>query len=136
MTGKLLSLALVFMLGACASLSRPGPDGISASKVPGTYYKGDGLGENISLELREDGTYSAQWHGCLGSYGSASGTWRLSGNDVELTPVAETDILVGYLRTLSLYRSWPNYMLARRQESGLGNGGGVRELEDTFRRSR
>ena len=100
--------------------------------MPGTYYKGDGLGENISLELKDDGTYSAQWHGCLGNYGSASGTWRLSGNDVELSPNSETEMLVGYLRTLSLYRSWPNYMLARSQELGTGNDAAVLAFERTF----
>ena len=136
MTGKLLSLGLALLLGACASLERPSPDRVSASKVPGTYYKGDGLGENISLELKDDGTYSAQWHGCLGSYGTASGTWHLSGNDVELTPMSETEMLTGYLRTLSLYRSWPYYMLARSQELGRGDDGAVLAFQRTFPGSR
>ena len=44
--------------------------------LAGNYYFGDGLGVNQRLTLREDGTFHCDWSGCLGDYGSASGTWE------------------------------------------------------------
>lgn len=38
-------------------------------------------------------------------------------------------MLVGYLRTLSIYRSWPNYLLARTQELGIGHDATVVAFE-------
>jgi hypothetical protein len=136
MAGKLLLYVTALMLSACASLERPSPDRVLASKLPGTYYKGDGLGEDIYLEVKADGTYSARWLGDLGDYGRASGTWRLAGNEVQLQPIAETEMLVGYLRTLVLYRGWPYYLLARSQELGAGDDSSVVAFERKSRFSR
>ena len=34
----------------------------------GSYYKGDGLGENVSLILSPKNGYLFEWHGCMGLY--------------------------------------------------------------------
>ena len=49
-------------------------------ELVGTYYFGDGLGVNQELVLRPDGTFSCQWTGCLGDYGSTTGTWDRDGD--------------------------------------------------------
>lgn len=41
----------------------------------GNYYFGDGLGVNQRLQLENDGTFQCNWSGCIGDYGSTSGSW-------------------------------------------------------------
>ena len=72
----------------------------NAKAVAGEYYRGDGLGMNITLSLKEDGKYSAEWHGCLGKYGEGAGTWSLKGKSIAFTPSVEKDMLKGYLTKL------------------------------------
>lgn len=48
----------------------------------GDYYQGDGLGLNLYLSLKPDGSFSCQWSGCLGDYGSTSGTWVHDGDQI------------------------------------------------------
>jgi hypothetical protein len=72
--------------------------------VSGSYYRGDGTGYNIYLTLKPNGGYSAEWHGCLGKYGDASGTWRLDGSRITLSPSSEADMMKGHLRTLDVMR--------------------------------
>src|SRR6185369_642253 len=76
----------------------------NAKAVAGTYYSGDGLGYNVTLTLKDDGTYSGEWHGCLGKYGDASGNWELSGKSIALTPKKETDMMKGHLKTLDVLK--------------------------------
>lgn len=40
----------------------------------GEYYRGDGLGENISMSLAPDAGVSVIWTGCLGLYGANQGS--------------------------------------------------------------
>jgi len=35
----------------------------------GSYYRGDGLGENVSFAVAPHSGYVFEWHGCLGLYG-------------------------------------------------------------------
>lgn len=48
----------------------------------GDYYQGDGLGYNLHLTLKPDGSFSCQWSGCMGDYGSTSGTWVHDGDRI------------------------------------------------------
>jgi hypothetical protein len=54
------------------------------SDLVGSYYKGDGLGVNWSLDLRQDGSFSFEWQGCLGTYDQEAGRWRSDGDLVYL----------------------------------------------------
>ena len=78
------------------------PDLVVPSDLHGQYYAGDGLGYNLGLSLNPNGSYECTWHGCLGLYGSADGSWSLEGANLVLTPRSETDMLVGYLVTLDI----------------------------------
>ena len=48
--------------------------GTTQDPFVGDYYQGDGLGYNLHLTLKPDGSFNCQWSGCLGDYGSTSGT--------------------------------------------------------------
>jgi hypothetical protein len=61
------------------------------SELPGAYYRGDGLGYNIALDLNQDQSYLAIWGGCLGEYGRSTGTWSLEEGRVLLSPTEESD---------------------------------------------
>ena len=76
----------------------------SAKAVSGTYYRGDGLGYNVSLTLKENGKYTAEWHGCLGKYGEASGTWSLADKRITFAPAKEEDAMKGHLRSLDVLK--------------------------------
>ena len=102
------SLALVFgaALGLAAEVNEKGtPEApANAKAVAGTYYRGDGLGYNVSLTLKENGKYNAEWHGCLGKYGEASGKWTVAGNRITFTPAKEEGMMKGYLQSLDVLR--------------------------------
>ena len=66
------------------------------------WYTGDGLGVNITLYLQDDYIYRATWDGCLGRYGSASGTWSRTGDIVDLAPDREDGMLEEFLIKLQL----------------------------------
>lgn len=55
-------------------------------RLNGDYYQGDGLGYNLHLTLENDGTFTCQWTGCLGDYGSTSGEWSRSGRHITVNP--------------------------------------------------
>lgn len=75
-----------------------------AKAISGSYYRGDGKGYNIYLTLKPNGSYAAEWHGCLGKYGDASGTWRLDGSRIAFSPSSETDMMKGHLQALDVQR--------------------------------
>jgi hypothetical protein len=76
----------------------------NAKAVAGSYYCGDGLGYNVTLTLKDNGTYSGEWHGCLGKYGDASGSWKLSDKRIILTPKKESGMMKGHLKTLDVLK--------------------------------
>jgi hypothetical protein len=69
------------------------PTAIEKSILVGTYYKGDGLGYNLTLTLESEGHYSCTWRGCLGVYGTATGTWAVATNILYLSPTTATSML-------------------------------------------
>jgi hypothetical protein len=83
----------------------------SAKVIAGTYYRGDGLGYNISLTLSEDGKYTAEWHGCVGKYGEASGKWGLNDKQITLTPSKEEGMMKGHLQTLDVMKFRGDWIL-------------------------
>jgi hypothetical protein len=70
------------------------------SELPGTYYRGDGLGYNISLDLEQDQTYSAVLSGCLGEYGRSSGSWSLDEGRISFRPTEESTEMKRHLPNL------------------------------------
>jgi len=103
------SVIAVFFVGATVSyygvekppLKMPVP-AADAARFAGTYYNGDGLGVNINLTLKPDGSYAADWHGCLGPYGEASGNWRVARKTLTLSPVKETDMMKRFTKAMDV----------------------------------
>ena len=52
----------------------------------GSYYRGDGLGANVVLDLAPGAGFVFEWHGCMGLYGRNYGTLSESGGHVLLEP--------------------------------------------------
>ena len=111
---RLLTIFLIALASACTS-QQPAVDSVPAaasqpvdktdrysdSQLSGwltvgdvqQYYRGDGLGENLYLTLLSGGHYTLTWKGCLGWYGAAAGTWRVSEKQLELKPDEEHGML-------------------------------------------
>lgn len=83
----------------------------SSQAIAGKYYRGDGLGYNVSLTLQADGAYSAAWTGCLGEYGKASGQWTLARRKLVFAPTVETGMMRRHLRTLEVLKSNGSWVL-------------------------
>jgi hypothetical protein len=97
----------------------------NANAVTGSYYCGDGTGYNVTLTLRVDGGYSAQWDGCLGKYGDASGHWKLSDKRIELTPKNETGMMKGHLKTLDVLKYKDGWIFVRADDRDFYDKYGV-----------
>jgi hypothetical protein len=85
------------VLASCAALaatlvaiftpkSADGPRPLDAADFAGKYYLGDGLGANLCLTLRDDGTYEFIWRGCMGTYAQGKGTVSTQQDLVVLHP--------------------------------------------------
>ena len=97
---KAILVALCSLLVACTS--GVAPSSIPAKRLVGKWYRGDGLGYNVTLTLNRDSSYDAVWTGCLGTYGTAHGNWRLDQSKLTLTPTEEKDMMRKHLRTLDV----------------------------------
>ncbi|GAA5083005.1 hypothetical protein [Lysobacter panacisoli] len=91
---------LCFVLWVLASVAGCATDATwraTRDELPGAYYSGDGLGRNVYVVLRADGSYTSEWDGCLGVYGTGSGTWHLNGDQVVFESRAADGHLAQYL---------------------------------------
>jgi len=93
--------------------------------VAGSYYCGDGTGYNVTLALKNDGTYSGEWHGCLGKYGDASGNWKLSDKRIILTPKKETGMMQGHLKALDVLKYKDGWIFVRANDRDFYDKHGV-----------
>ena len=83
MVADALGLILVYVLWTgCTADPVPSTASESGSAVVGSYYRGDGLADNLSLTLAEDGTFRCSWTGCFGVYGITAGTWSREGDRI------------------------------------------------------
>lgn len=116
-TRNLMAIASLFIAVACApaaEIEKGEPAAPPDTKaVAGSYYCGDGLGYNVTLTLKEDGSYSAEWHGCLGKYGDASGRWKLLDRRIVFTPKKETDMMKDHLKTLDVLKYKGGWIFVR-----------------------
>ena len=100
---KLLSPLVVAMLISVGCASPQTRTQLTTLRpFAGNYFRGDGTCYNISLDLRPDGSYGAQWSGCLGIYGTARGKWSIDGDQILLSPRKETDMMKGHLTRLDI----------------------------------
>ena len=98
---KTILLLLCSLLAACAiNVSQSTP--IPAKRLAGKWYRGDGTSYNVTLTLNRDSSYDAVWTGCLGTYGTARGTWHLDAAKLKFTPTEEKDMMRNHLRTLDV----------------------------------
>jgi hypothetical protein len=94
------------------------PEGSDDPKaLAGHYYRGDGTGYNVDLTLGADGAYTAEWQGCLGTYGTAAGSWKLTDGLVVLTPSKETDMMRDHLRGLEVLKFKGHWILLTTNQS-------------------
>src|SRR5262245_11620064 len=107
----LVAVSCVLLLfGICASFAgedkeKGTPEGPpNAKAVAGSYYRGNGTAYNIYLTLNADGRYTAEWHGCLGKYGEASGQWTLKNKQITFKPSKEQDMMKGHLKSLDVLK--------------------------------
>ena len=108
-----LALVLGAALGLAADEKEKGTPGApsNAKSVAGTYYRGDGLGYNVSLTLKENGKYTAEWHGCLGKYGDGSGKWSVTNKRITFTPSKEEGMMKGHLQSLDVLKFKGDWIL-------------------------
>lgn len=71
----------ISMAGADRPLPAPLP---GLAEIAGSYYRGDGLGFNQTLDLAESGTFTYEWRGCLGVYDQAQGRVTRNGDEIVL----------------------------------------------------
>jgi hypothetical protein len=115
-------MCLVSLLGAAVSPAADDKEEgtpaapTSAKAVSGAYYRGDGLGYNVSLTLRKNGKYTAEWRGCLGKYGEASGTWRLNDKRITLSPSKEDGLMKGHLKSLDVLKFNGDWILVSTEQ--------------------
>jgi len=87
-------------------------------QLVGTYQVGDGLGYNLNLALKEDGKFECRWVGCLGVYGTSSGTWTIQDAGLTLNAAQADGMLkerpVDQLRVFSLQN---NYLLLQERDA-------------------
>jgi len=94
------------------------PTNVPPEHVAGAYYTGDGLGYNLSLQLTTNGQFNCTWRGCLGIYGTSTGTWTVEANRITLKPTEETDMLKDKpMRSLDVLVHSNQYILVKSDDN-------------------
>lgn len=128
-TRSVIAVALLFITITCTlagDIEKGKPAAPpNAKAVAGSYYCGDGLGYNVTLTLKQDGTYSAEWHGCLGKHGDVSGSWRLSDKRIVLTAKKERDMMKGHLKSLDVLKYKGDWIFVRADDRDFYDKHGV-----------
>ena len=94
----------VLLLAALAGCVPDATVRVRPDQMVGRYYSGDGLGRMVWVNLEADGSYTAEWEGCLGVYGDSKGRWQVQGDQVVFSPSEESEIFAGYLRGATTLR--------------------------------
>ena len=85
----------------------------SMSAVAGIYSCGDNLFYNMTLTLDPKGTYVAGARSCGQKPSDASGSWKLDGTRIVLTPLQESGWLKGHFSTLDVLEFKGDWILVR-----------------------
>lgn len=128
---KFTFLLLVLLLGL-AGCAMDATVRSATAELPGTYYSGDGLGLNVTVVLKPDGTYVSDWWGCLGGYDQSSGTWTARAERIIFSPADENDPRAGYLTQATTIQYAGRLGFARDQDV---NGNRISEQLVFFRES-
>src|SRR6516164_2031205 len=90
---------------------------LSLEPLTGEYSVGEGLGFSLHLALKEKGKFDCTSTGCLGVYGTRSGTWSLDGTGIKLITKSSKDRLkerpLEHLRVVSFQK---HYLLVRDED--------------------
>ena len=80
---------------------------LTVDDLAGSYWIGDGLGFNWSIDLAADRTFTAEQFGCMGVYDNACGTWSMKAARIDLLGEPE-ESLPGVMRDIRifLYKDW------------------------------
>jgi len=90
------------------------PTNVTLNAIAGAYYTGDGLGYNLYLELNTNGHFNCTWNGCLGVYGTSTGTWTVAATRITLKPTDETGMLKDNpMRVLDVLAHSNQYILVK-----------------------
>ena len=101
----LISVSLAL---ACLRASEASPAGVYRSEV-GIY--------ELIVTLLPNGNYLARWDADIGSNGTASGSWKVVGSEIQLTPKKEEGHpMTGYLRVLLLREFEGRRALIRKED--------------------
>ena len=98
-------IILFIALGGFLCTMASGTDADSSlrpEQLAGKWYRGDGTGYNVTITFSPDLSYSAVWEGCLGTYGTARGKWRIEDQKVVFIPAEEKDMMRDHLRRLDV----------------------------------
>ena len=67
--------------------------GDNEKQLVGTYYRGDGKGYNLELTLESSRQFHCRWTGCLGLYGTSTGTWRVDDNQIQMSTLTANGMM-------------------------------------------
>ena len=84
------TITALLWLGLALLRSHAGGTNTVTTCAPGSFYHGDGLGMNILVTISTNQKYTAQWSDCMGSCGTAAGSWSNATGMLHLTPTNET----------------------------------------------
>lgn len=136
----IIALATLFLVMIAPVISEASPKKgtpeapSEPGEVLGEYYRGDGMGYNVTLVLSENGRYSAVWHGCLGKYGEANGRWEVKEKQITLDPMHEEGSLEGHLSVLDVLRYEEGWIFVRADDRDFYDKHGISRYS-VFQRS-
>lgn len=108
LTLGILLAALVLANLIALKANTDSPAGVYQSEV-GIFF--------LSITLAPNGIYRARWDADIGSNGTASGSWKLAGDEIQLNPVKEEGhLMTGYLRVLLLREMQGRKALLRKED--------------------
>ena len=79
----------------------------------GRYYSEPCLGGSITLDLKKNGTFVAESHGCTGKSGEALGVWSLSDTRIVLFAQKEKGLIEQLSNTFEVRRDRGRWFLVR-----------------------
>jgi hypothetical protein len=90
---------------------------VSVARLAGEYYCGDGLGVNLRISLKANGSFDRSFSGCLGVYGTAAGTWSASATGIRLDAQKSVgEMAASFEHDLRIVSFGDHYLLVRKAD--------------------